>query len=73
MGHSQRVSEREIHSNIGLPQEIRKISNKQPNITPKGTRKRRTNKAQRVEGRNKKDKRGINIIESKNTINEIKS
>ena len=29
-----------------LPQETRKISNKQPNLTPKGTRERRTNKTQ---------------------------
>ena len=30
-----------------LPQETRKISNKQSNLTPKGTRERRTNKTQR--------------------------
>ena len=29
-----------------LPQERRKISKKQTNLTPKGTRKRRTNKTQ---------------------------
>lgn len=28
------------------PQETRKVPNKQPNATPKGTRKTRTNKAQ---------------------------
>ena len=37
---------REIHSISGLPEEIRKISNKQPNFTLKGTRKRTANKAQ---------------------------
>jgi len=31
---------REIHSNTSLPQITRKTSNKQPNFTPKGTRKK---------------------------------
>ena len=46
-------------SNVGLPQETRKISNKQPNVPSKGIRKRRTNKAQsqQKEGNNK-DQRG---------------
>lgn len=35
----------EIYSNIGLPQETRKTSNKQQNLIPKGIRKR-TNKTQ---------------------------
>ena len=30
-----------VHSNTGLPQETREKSNKQPNSTPKATRKRR--------------------------------
>ena len=34
---------REIYSNTILPQEIRKISNKQPNFTPKAIREIRTN------------------------------
>ena len=33
-----------IYSNSNSPQEIRKILNKQPNLTPKTTRERRTNK-----------------------------
>ena len=39
---------REVYSNTILPQETRKISNKQSNLTlkPKGTRERRTNKTQ---------------------------
>ena len=37
---------REVYSNIGLHQESRKISDKQPNLTPKGARKRTTNKTQ---------------------------
>ena len=38
-------SKREVHTNIGLPQDTRKIPNKQPNFTTKGIRKIRTNKA----------------------------
>ena len=47
-------SKRAIYTNTGLPQEIRKTSNKQFNLTSKGTRKR-TNKAksQLKEGNNK--------------------
>ena len=39
-------SKREVYSNTSLPQETRTISNKQSNLTPKGTRERRTNKTQ---------------------------
>ena len=39
-------SKREVYGNTISPQETRKISNKQSNLTPKGTRERRTNKAQ---------------------------
>ena len=39
-------SKREVYSYRSLPQETRKISNKQSNLTPKGTRERRTNKTQ---------------------------
>ena len=38
-------SKKEVYSDTSLLQEIRKISNKQPNLTPKGTRER-TNKTQ---------------------------
>ena len=44
MGCSKSSSKREIYSNTISPQETRKISNKQPNLTPKATRERRTNK-----------------------------
>ena len=37
---------KEVHSNKCLPQETKKISNKQPNITPQGIIKRKTNEAQ---------------------------
>ena len=46
MGCSKSSSNREVYSNTSLPQETRKISNKQSNLTPKGTRERRTNKIQ---------------------------
>ena len=41
---SKSSSKREVYSNTVLLQETRKISNKQPNLTPKATRERRTNK-----------------------------
>ena len=47
-------SEREVHSDIGLPQETRKISNTKPNLPPKRIRKRRINntQSQQKEGNN---------------------
>ena len=49
MGHSKisSNSKKEVYSDTSLPQETGKISNKQPNHTPIGTGKRRTNKTQR--------------------------
>ena len=46
MGYSKSGSKREFYSDTNLPQETRNISNKQPNITLKATRERRTNKSQ---------------------------
>ena len=46
MGCSKKSSKREVYSNTILPQETRKISKNQSNLTPKGTRERRTNKTQ---------------------------
>ena len=46
---SKRISNREAYGDTCPPQETRKISNKQTKLTPKGTRKRRTNKIQLVE------------------------
>lgn len=46
MGYSKSSSKEEAHSNKCLCQEIRKISNKQPNFMPQGSRKRRKSKAQ---------------------------
>ena len=40
MGCSKSSSKRKVYSNTILPQETRKISNKQPNLTPKATKER---------------------------------
>ena len=65
MGCSISSSKKEVYSNAGLPQETRKIPNKQPNLLPKRTRKR-TNKSQsQQKEENNKDQRG-NKIEIKN-------
>ena len=42
MGCSKGSSKREVYSNTILPQETRKISNKQPNLTLIATKERRT-------------------------------
>ena len=44
MRRSKSSSKREVYSNTILPLEARKTSNRQPNLTPKTTRKRRTKK-----------------------------
>ena len=48
MGHRKGSSKNEIYSDTGLPQETRKISNKQSKLAPKETRIKGTkeNKAQ---------------------------
>ena len=40
IGCSKSSSQREANSNIGFPQKTRKMSNKQPNLSPKRIRKR---------------------------------
>ena len=40
MGCSKSISKRKVYSNTILPQEKRKISNKQPNLTSKATKER---------------------------------
>ena len=59
MGYHKSSSQREVHSNTGLPQKRRKIPNQQLNLLPKRIRKGRTNKtqSQQKEG-NRKDQRG---------------
>ena len=57
-------SKREVYSNIGLPQEIRNISNKQSNLTFKWIRIRNTNKqSPKSAGGNIREE--INKIETK--------
>ena len=47
---SKSSSKREVYSNTVLPQEARKTSNRQPNFTPKTTRKRGTKKTPKLVG-----------------------
>ena len=47
VGHYKSSAKRKVHSNTGIPQEIRKKSNKYPSITPKATRKGRNGEPQR--------------------------
>ena len=42
MGCTKSSTKRKVYSNISLPQETRKTSNKQPNLTSKAIKKRRT-------------------------------
>ena len=72
MGCSKSSSKREVYSNTSLPEETRKISNKQSNLTPTGTRERRTNKP-KVSRRKEiiKIRSEINEIETKKTIAKI--
>ena len=46
MGCSKSSSKKKVYSNTILPQETRNKSNKQPNLTPKAIRERRTKKPQ---------------------------
>ena len=64
---------REAYSNTILPQEARNISNKQPNLTPKAIRERRTRKP-KVSRRKEiiKIRSEINEKEMKETIVKIK-
>ena len=55
MGCSKSSSKREVYSNTSLPQETRKISNKQPNFTPKAIGERRAkNPTKLAEGKKSK-------------------
>ena len=72
MGCRKSSSKREVYSNTSLPQETRNISNKQPNLTPKAIRERRT-KNPEVSRRKEiiKTRAEINEIETKKTIAKI--
>ena len=73
MGWRKSSSKREVYSNTILPQETRKISNKQPKPTPKGIRERRTKKNPNVSRRegNIKIRSEINEKEMRETIAKI--
>ena len=76
MGCSKNDSKREVHKNIDLIQEPRKISNKQNNFTPKDIRKRKTTKlfSTNKVSRSKeiiKNREEINEIETNKTVEEI--
>ena len=60
LGCSKSSSKREVYSNTTLPQETRKIREKEPNYTPKTTGKRTKNKISRR----------IEIIKNQTEINE---
>ena len=45
MGYSKSRAKGKVHSNTSLPQETREKSSKEPNFTPKATRKRRNEEA----------------------------
>ena len=62
MGCSKSSCKREFYSNEILPQETRNISNKQPNLTPKAVRERRT--------KNTEVSRRKEIIKIQSEINE---
>ena len=51
MGCSKSSSKREVYSNMSLPQKTRETSNKQPNLTPKATRKNNQKSPKLVEGK----------------------
>ena len=75
MGHSKSSSKKKVYGNAILSQEIIKISNQQPKLTPKATRERRKNKTESQQKEtNNKDQSINNETEKKNIeINETKS
>ena len=66
MGCSKSDTKREVYRNTCLPQEIRKISSKQPGLTPNRTSKRRKK-------RPKVMKRKEIIIKNRAEVSEIES
>ena len=74
MGHSKSSAKREVYSNTSLPQETRKISSKQSNLIPKGTREKEPKKKQPRVSRRKeiiKIRSEINEKEMKETVAKI--
>ena len=64
MGSIKNSSKRKVYSNTSLPQDTRKISNKQPNLTPIATSRKRTKP---------KISRRKEIIKIRAEINEIET
>ena len=59
MGYHRSSPERDVYGITGIPQEARKIPNKQSNSTPKSTRKRITKKPQsKQKEKNSKEQSG---------------
>ena len=72
MEHSESSPEREVHGLTGIPQEVRRISNKQSNPTFKITRRATINKPKGSRRKEIIKIRGeINEIETKKTIQKI--
>ena len=73
MGFSKSSAKRKVHSNTSLPQETREKSNKQPNFTPKETRKKKEMKNPKVSRRKEiiKIRVEINEKETKETKGQI--
>ena len=71
MGHSKGHPEREVHSNTGLPQKYRTISNKQPNPMPIRTGGTTTKTVQSKQKEINKIRAELNDIANKSTILRI--
>ena len=72
MGHSKGSPKRRVYSNTSLSQETRKVSNTQPNPTPKGAQEKTTIKPKTSRRREIiKIRAEINEIETKRTIEQI--
>ena len=65
MGHSKGSPEREVHSNIGLPEKDRNISNKQPNPT--------STKLERQQQTKPRVRRRKEIIKIRAKLNDIQT
>ena len=70
MGCCKSSAQREVHSNTGLPQKRRKISNQQLNLPPIRIQKKKKQNPKSAEGRKHKDQRG-NQQEIQETIEKI--
>ena len=71
-GIAKAVLREKFISNRIISQKTRKISNKQPKLTPKATRERRTNKSQISKRKETiKIRAEINEIETKETMEKI--